>query len=68
LSEHHLASGNIYVPQATCLRNGQPQTGHLAVFTPHASHKRIKRDRRHTVLCSRRRETYAQESAQMIAA
>jgi hypothetical protein len=34
------------VPQATCLRNGQPQTRHLAVFTPHTSHKRIKRGRR----------------------
>src|ERR1700730_113191 len=43
LLEQPLTCRHLYLPQPTCLRDGQSQPGHLAVFTANTCDKRIKR-------------------------
>ena len=42
VAEQHLARRLIYLPKPTCLRQRQSQSGHLEVFTPNTSDKRLK--------------------------
>jgi hypothetical protein len=46
LVEQSLTCRHLYLPQPTCLRDSQSQPGQLAVFTPNACDKCIKRRHR----------------------